>query len=339
MTRETKNHSLRFPRSRVLVTGGAGFIGSHLCASLHELGCEVVCLDNLSSGKRENLNGLIGRERFKIIEGSIESFPTCQKATEKVDFIFHHAALVSVVECMKDPARTDRINRKGFQNILEAARWSRVKRVVYASSSAVYGDSTKKIQEETDPLKPLSPYGLSKMHNEQDAHAYFERYDLETVGLRYFNVYGPRQNPQGTYAAVIPKFIECVLTEKAPTIFGNGEQTRDFIFVEEVVRANLLAALTESGAMLGQVCNVATGKSVSVATLLKQIRENTARLYPQLKQLPTLFEKARTGEILASVGSPARAEAWLGFHSTLSLAEGLDLLLAERASWSERKSS
>ena len=303
---------------RWLVTGAAGFIGSHLAETLLSKNQKVVGLDDFSTGKPENIAGL---KNLEFIEGSITDIKTCLKACKGVDFVLHHAALASVPASMKDPVNYHEVNVSGFLNILQAARENKVKRVVYASSSAVYGDDDLPEKVENKIGKFLSPYAMTKYLDEVYAEFFTRVYKLECVGLRYFNVFGKRQDPNGAYAAVIPKWIEAVKNNKIPIIYGDGTATRDFCAVQNVVEANLLAALEPEAA--GQVFNIGCGKATSLNELLKIIYE----VFAPGKEINFKQEKSRDGDILHSSASIEKAKKILKFQPVLYLKEGLKFLL------------
>ena len=303
---------------RWLVTGAAGFIGSHLAETLLSKNQKVVGLDDFSTGKPENIAGL---KNLEFIEGSITDIKTCLKACKGVDFVLHHAALASVPASMKDPVNYHEVNVSGFLNILQAARENEVKRVVYASSSAVYGDDDLPEKVENKIGKFLSPYAMTKYLDEVYAEFFTRVYKLECVGLRYFNVFGKRQDPDGAYAAVIPKWIEAVKNNKIPIIYGDGTATRDFCAVQNVVEANLLAALEPEAA--GQVFNIGCGKATSLNELLKIIYE----VFAPGKEINFKQEKSRDGDILHSSASIEKAKKILKFQPVLYLKEGLKFLL------------
>ena len=298
----------------VLITGGAGFIGSHLADALLERGARVRVLDNFATGRRENLAGCIAR--IELIEGDIRDAEACHRACEGVRFVFHQAALGSVPRSMKDPATTIAVNVGGTANIFAAARDARVARVVYASSSSVYGDSEKLPKREGEEGRPLSPYALSKVMNEQLADIFARCFGMEFIGLRYFNVYGPRQDPDGPYAAVIPRFFKAFANDEAPVIYGDGEQARDFTFVADAVRANLLAADAPVDAC-GRAYNIGGGQSTSVASLAGLIREAVGG-GPE-----PVHEPPRPGDVRASLADVSRAGNAIDYVPTLTLNEGL----------------
>lgn len=296
-----------------LVTGGAGFIGSHLVKSLLEQDHHVRVLDNFSTGRMENLSGFEGD--LEILEGDLRYPADVKQAVEKIDYIFHEAAFVSVPQSMLDPKSCYDVNVAGTENIFEEARKAGVKRIILASSAAVYGESTAIPLSEENKTQPLSPYAASKAINEILANMYTRSLGLEAVVLRYFNVFGPRQDPNSQYAAAIPIFIENLLADKAITIFGDGSQSRDLIFVEDVVRANLLASHSPEAA--GNIYNICTGIETSIQQLVNILRD----LFPQSHN--PQFSEPRPGDIYRSVGNPLKAKESLGFHPETSLFQGL----------------
>jgi UDP-glucose 4-epimerase len=300
-----------------LVTGGAGFIGSHIVDELVRRGERVRVLDNFSTGRPDNLRAAIGA--IELIEGDIREWETVRRAVEGVDYVLHQAAIVSVPQSMNDPITTHAVNVDGALNLLLAARQFNVKRVVLASSCAVYGDNDDLPLKECSITHPLSPYAASKLAGEVYGQTLYRAYGLPTVCLRYFNVYGPRQNPDGDYAAVIPKFARRFAAGQAPIVYGDGLQTRDFVHVDDVVRANLLAC--ERAEAIGQVFNIASGRSVSLLELIEGFNQLTgARLAPQ-------HEAPRDGDIKHSCGDGEAIAATLGFKPAVSLLEGLKTVL------------
>lgn len=298
----------------VLVTGGAGFIGSHLVDALLGRGAKVRVLDNFLTGRRENLAHCA--EQIDIQEGDIRDLDTCQRACGGITYVFHEAALGSVPRSMKDPATTIAINVAGTANVFSAARDAGVRRVVYASSSSVYGDSEKLPKREGEEGRPLSPYALSKVENERMAELFHRVFGLEIAGLRYFNVYGPRQDPHGPYAAVVPRFIEALRRNEPPTIYGDGEQSRDFTYVGDVVHANLLALGAPEEA-LGQALNIAPESKVTVNQLWAAVARVLA------KDIPAIHLAPRPGDIKHSQAHSGRARALLGWAAKTALVEGL----------------
>lgn len=297
-----------------LVTGGAGFIGSHIAETLVKRGDEVRVLDDLSTGKLENLAGIAGR--FEFLEGDIRDLETCRRAVDGVAAVFHEAALASVVRSVEDPLLCNAVNVTGTLNLLVAARDAGVGSVVLASSSAVYGDDETLPKVEGREGRPLSPYGASKLFDEKYAQAFHALHGLNVVALRYFNVFGPRQDPLSEYAAVIPLFIAGILGGGRPTIYGDGEQSRDFIHVDDVVRANLAAA--GSAAAAGEALNVASGAGTTVNGLLAAVnRALGTRVEP-------VHAPPRPGDILHSTADITKAHRLLGFAPSLSFADGLE---------------
>ena len=308
------NSDTSFAGQTVLVTGGAGFIGSHLVDALLERGARVRILDNLSNGKRENLAHCA--DRVELLEGDIRDTGTCAEACRGVAVVFHQAALGSVPRSMKDPSSSIAVNVGGTANVFAAARDAGARRVVYASSSSVYGDSARLPKREGEEGRPLSPYALSKAVDEELAEVFARCYGLEIVGLRYFNVYGPRQDPDGPYAAVVPLFFRAYLTGTAPVIFGDGAQSRDFTFVADAVSANLLGAAAPSSAC-GKAYNVAGGNQTSVNDLAEAIRQAAGGGPPPRHEPP------RAGDVLHSAADLSRVGRELGYAPRVGLAEGL----------------
>ncbi len=304
---------------KYLVTGGAGFIGSHIVRTLLEQGAQVRVLDNFSSGKRENLAGLNGA--LEIIEGDLRDASRVAEAVRGVDVIFHEAAFISVPESMEKPQDCFDVNITGTSNLFEAARKAGVRRAVVASSAAVYGDSEAWPLNEDTPLRPLSPYAVSKRVDEMYAELFTRSFGLEVAALRYFNVYGPRQRPDSQYAAAVPIFVRRLLDNKPVTIFGDGGQSRDLINVHDVVQANLTAA--EHPDAPGKVFNVCTG----VETRLLDLLEILFDLFPNAPQ--PVFTEPRAGDIYRSIGNPKKAADVMGYRARVSLADGL----AETVEW------
>ncbi len=301
-----------------LVTGGAGFIGSHIVSALLEQGSSVRVLDNFSTGKRENLAGLNDSHhngKLEVLEGDMRDMGIVTEAVRGVDTIFHEAAFVSVPASMEQPQECFDINITGTSILFEAARKAGVRRVVIASSAAVYGDSDALPLTEETPQRPLSPYAVSKSVDEMYAALYTRSLGLEVVALRYFNVYGPRQRPDSMYAAAVPIFIRRLKDGQAVTIFGDGGQTRDLIYVGDVAHANLLAA--EHPDAPGKIFNICTGLECSILDLVN----NLQHLFPEALQ--PIFATARAGDIYKSLGNPVKAEKTIGFRVATSLADGL----------------
>jgi UDP-glucose 4-epimerase len=299
--------------SLYLITGGAGFIGSNLVAALVQQGEHVRILDNFSMGRYANVAPFV--DYIEIFEGDICDYATVLQATHGVDYVLHHAALVSVEQSVQEPIVTNAININGTLNVLQAAHISGVKRLVFASSSAVYGDSAALPASESLPPEPLSPYAVSKLTGEYYCQVFNRLYDLETVCLRYFNVFGPRQNLDSQYAAVIPRFINALLQQQPVTVYGDGLQSRDFIFVDNVVQANLAAVTVPSAA--GVVCNIAAGVSCTLLDVIDQ-------LATIIGQKPDIhFASARSGDVRHSQAGIDRAQAVLGYYPNIPFARGL----------------
>jgi len=296
-----------------LVTGGAGFIGSNIVQSLVDQGGTVRVFDNLSTGKINNLTDV--RSDMEFIKGDIRNLEEVQKAMPGIDYVFHQAALPSVPRSIEDPLSAHESNITGTLNILLAARDNQVKRVVYAGSSSAYGDTPTLPKHEDMNPAPLSPYALTKLAGEYYCRIFTEVFGLETITLRYFNVFGPRQNPESQYAAVIPKFIDSLLKNKAPTIYGDGEQTRDFTYVENVVSANLLATQVEQ--TLGEVVNVATNTRISLNHLYSTMQNILD------KKIPPVYSEPRPGDVKHSLADISRAEKLLGYKTLVELDKGL----------------
>jgi UDP-N-acetylglucosamine 4-epimerase len=267
---------------KVLVTGGAGFIGSNLCEALLDKQNKVVCLDNFATGKRENIAGLLNNGNFTLIEGDIRNFEDCQKASQGVDYILHQAALGSVPRSIKDPITSNDVNVSGFLNMLVAARDNKVKRVVYAASSSTYGDSESMPKVEDVIGKPLSPYAITKYVNELYADIFSKTYGLETIGLRYFNVFGRKQDPNGAYAAVIPKFVSQLMAGDSPVINGDGNYSRDFTYIDNVIQANLLSLVTTNPKAINTVYNVAFGDRNTLNDLMGFLKEYLSSFDPKI---------------------------------------------------------
>ena len=296
---------------RVLVTGGAGFIGSHLAGELAKEN-EVIIIDDLSTGRLENIKELMEKDNVKFIKGSITNYDLIQESSRDVDYVFHLAAIASVPESIKNPIESNNVNINGTLNVLIAARDNMIKKVIYTSSCAVYGDTAVMPVCETSHLNPKSPYAVTKLAGEYYCSVFREVFDLPTISLRYFNVYGPGQNPNSEYAAVVPKFISNVLKDRPPVIFGDGLQTRDFVFVKDVVRANILASESEvSGAF-----NIGSGVGTSIVELAEMIISLLG------KDIEVLYKEPREGEIRHSLADVSKASGF-GYRPGHSLKEGL----------------
>ena len=310
--------------SRVLVTGGAGFIGSNLIDSLLKSGNRVTCLDNFSTGKRENLKGFISNSSFNLIEGDIRNPADCEKALRGADIVFHEAALGSVPRSIKDPVTTTDVNIGGFVKILFAAKEAKVKRFIYAASSSTYGDHPDLPKVEDKIGAPLSPYAITKYVNELFASNFSKNYGIDVIGLRYFNVFGRRQDPDGAYAAVIPKFLKMMLNHEVPLINGDGSISRDFTYVDNVVQANHLAALTTNKAALNQVFNVANGERTTLKQLFYYLRDLAGKYDSRILSIEPLYGPDRAGDILHSLASIEKARTLLGYSPELNVLQGLE---------------
>lgn len=321
-------------KAKWLVTGGAGFIGSHLVETLLREGQEVVALDSLVTGYQRNLDDALKRAggdaaaRFTFIKGDITSLETCQAACAGVDYVLHQAALGSVPRSIALPLDTHRANVDGFVNMLLAARDAKVKRFVFASSSSVYGDEPTLPKVESRTGRVLSPYAATKHINEVYASVFQRTYGLETIGLRYFNVFGPRQDPNGAYAAVIPRWMAALLEGKPCLINGDGSTSRDFCFVANAVQANVRAALTQVPGATDQVYNVAVGDKTSLLELYELIRARLAKQRPAIAKLEPSFQPFRPGDIKDSQADITKAKEKLGYAPTHTVAQGMDELVA-----------
>lgn len=315
--------------SRVLVTGGAGFIGSNLIDTLLGQGNEVVCLDNFFSGKRENIAQHESDKRFTLIEGDIRDLATCRQACDGADYVLHQAAVGSVPRSIDDPILSNEVNVTGFLNMLVAGRDAKVKRFVYAASSSTYGDSTALPKVEDEIGKPLSPYAITKYVDELYAGNFSELYGMETVGLRYFNVFGARQDPFGAYAAVIPKFVIALLQHESPVINGDGTFSRDFTYVDNVVQINQLAALTEDPAAVNTVYNAACGGRTNLRELVEALQEHLGEFDPMVRDIEPIYGSSRVGDIPHSQASIEKAVTLLGYEPRFDFSQGV----AAAAKW------
>lgn len=315
------DEEFRFPKGSVfLVTGGAGFIGSSLCEAILDLGFHVRCLDDLSTGKMENLFEIEKHKNFTFIEGDIRDLDTCMMACKGVDYVFHQAAWGSVPKSIKMPLLYEEINVKGTLNMLESARRNKVKKFVYASSSSVYGDEPTLPKIEGKEGQLLSPYALTKKINEEYARLYTTIYGLDTIGLRYFNVFGEKQNPEGAYAAVIPKFIKSLLSDEAPLINGDGKQSRDFTYVKNVIEANLKAALAPEKAS-GHAYNIAYGEQLRLIDIYDKICKLLG------KDITPIYGPDRLGDVKHSLADISKAKKLLTYNPKYSFIEGLKLAI------------
>jgi len=313
-----------FINKKILVTGGAGFIGSNLVKKLLEKKAMVRVLDNFITGKRKNIEPFKKNKNFYFIEGDLREYSLVFKAIEGIDFVFHQGALPSVPRSLNDPITTNEINVLGTLNVLESAKKSGVKRIIYASSSSIYGENKTLPKKENMPVNPLSPYALSKYAGERYCQMYYKIYGLETVCLRYFNVFGPNQDPDSQYAAVIPKFINLMKKNISPVIYGDGSQSRDFTYVDNVVEANI-SACRATGNTAGEVFNIACGKQFTLLELVDIINEILG------KNIKPKFTQPRPGDVKHSFASIEKAKIELGYKPMVGFIEGLKkLILAQK---------
>ena len=307
----------------ILVTGGAGFIGSNLTDALIADGHNVTVLDNFATGKRENLAHLKDCSSFTLIEGDIRNRETCAKAVEGMDIVYHEAALGSVPRSIKDPMTSTDVNIGGFVNMLFAAKEAKVHRFVYAASSSTYGDSKTLPKVEDKIGNPLSPYAITKYVNELYARNFHDLYGIDTIGLRYFNVFGRRQDPNGAYAAVIPKFALALMAHEPPTINGDGSYSRDFTYIDNVIQANKLAGFTENPEALNTVYNVAFGERTTLNDLYSWLRANLGVYDPEILSLEAKYGPNRAGDIPHSLADISKARNLLGYAPQFSVKDGL----------------
>ena len=315
--------------SSVLVTGGAGFIGSNLTESLLDAGNEVVCLDNFSTGKRKNIETFLSNPKFKLIEGDIRNYDDCVKAVDRIEFVFHEAALGSVPRSIKDPVTSTDVNIGGFVKILFASIEAGVKRFIYAASSSTYGDHPDLPKVEDKIGSPLSPYAITKYVDELYADNFAKTYGIEIIGLRYFNVFGRRQDPDGAYAAVIPKFVKTLMKHERPKINGDGSVSRDFTYIDNVIQANHLSALVGDTNALNQVYNVAHGERTTLNQLYRMIRDKASEFDNSIADIEPEYGPFREGDIPHSLASIDKAKRLLGYRPTHNVEEGL----AEAVGW------
>ena len=314
---------IEFSNKSVLVTGGAGFIGSNLCEELLKRNNTVVCLDNFATGKRENITEFLENDAFTLIEGDIRNIADCQLSVKNVDFVLHQAALGSVPRSINDPITSNDVNVSGFLNMLVAARDANVKRFVYAASSSTYGDSTSMPKVEDVIGKPLSPYAITKYVNELYADVFSKTYGLETIGLRYFNVFGRRQDPNGAYAAVIPKFVSQLMKGESPVINGDGNYSRDFTYIDNVIQANLLSMLADEKEGLNTVYNVAFGDRNTLNDLMKYLKDYLSEFDNKISVINVIHGPNRAGDIPHSHASIKKAQKLIKYNPQYSLQQGL----------------
>lgn len=317
------NFSEKLNNKNILVTGGAGFIGSNLCEELLKLGVNVTCLDNFATGFRENLEVFKDHPNFRLIEGDIRNLEDCKTACDNQDFVLHEAALGSVPRSINDPVTSNDVNVGGFLNMLVAARDSGVKRFVYAASSSTYGDSESLPKIEDKIGKPLSPYAITKYVNELYADVFKRTYDFDTIGLRYFNVFGRKQNPNGAYAAVIPKFVMQFMNHESPVINGGGEYSRDFTYIDNVILMNLLALTSENPESQNQVYNTAFGERTTLNDLVKYLKEYLSEFDPKIADVEIIYGDYRKGDVPHSLASIEKAKNLLNYNPQFSMKNGL----------------
>ncbi|SIR12301.1 SDR family oxidoreductase [Chryseobacterium sp. RU33C] len=315
--------------NRILITGGAGFIGSNLTEYFLSKGYSVVCLDNFATGHRHNVQPFLENPNYKLIEGDIRDLEVCQKAVENVDYILHQAALGSVPRSIKDPITSNDVNISGFLNMLIAARDANVKRFVYAASSSTYGDSESLPKVEDVIGKPLSPYAITKYVNELYADVFGKTYGMKCIGLRYFNVFGRRQDPNGAYAAVIPLFVKQLINHESPTINGTGDYSRDFTYIDNVIQMNELAMLTESDEAVNTVYNTAVGDRTTLNDLVGYLKKYLSEFDEKICEVEVIHGPHRVGDIPHSLASVEKAEKLLGYKPSHTIEKGLK----EAISW------
>ena len=313
----------KLARKSILVTGGAGFIGSNLCDTLISLNAKVKCLDNYATGKKTNIEGLMTHPNFELIEGDITDFETCLEVTKEVDFVLHQAALGSVPRSIRDPLTTNKVNIEGFLNILYASISNKVKKFIYAASSSTYGDSKFLPKVENIIGNPLSPYAITKYTNELYAGVFSSTYGIQTIGLRYFNVFGQRQDINGPYAAVIPKFINSLMQYKSPIINGDGSYSRDFTHVDNVVQMNLRVLLKDFGKRSNVIYNTAVGDRTTILELFQKIRESLAIYDKKISVIDPEFGNIRQGDVPHSLASIEKAFLELGYKPKVNIDQGI----------------
>jgi UDP-N-acetylglucosamine 4-epimerase len=308
---------------KILITGGAGFIGSNLTEYFLSKNYRVVCLDNFSTGHYHNIEEFQKNPNFKLIEGDIRDMNACNNAVEGVDYVLHQAALGSVPRSINDPIKTNDVNISGFLNMLVATRDAKVKRFVYAASSSTYGDSENLPKVEDVIGKPLSPYAITKYVNELYAEIFSKTYGMETIGLRYFNVFGRRQDPNGAYAAVIPLFVKQLMNYESPVINGDGNYSRDFTYIDNVIQMNELAMLTQNIRALNTVYNTAYGDRTTLTQLVHLLKENLSKFDPKIEDVKVLYGPNRAGDIPHSLASIEKAKSLLGYSPQFSIETGI----------------
>lgn len=308
---------------KILVTGGAGFIGSNLCETLLKNNIDTVCLDDFSTGKRLNIEPFLPDKHFNLVEGDIRCLEDCQKACYGVDYVLHHAALGSVPKSIKNPIATNEVNISGFLNMLVASRDAGVKRFIYAASSSTYGNHEALPKVEDNIGKPLSPYAITKYVNELYADVFYSTYKLNTIGLRYFNVFGKRQDPNSAYAAVIPKFVQQFINHESPIINGDGSYSRDFTYIDNVVQININALTTNNKKALNNVYNVAYGERTTLTELTKLLKTYLSKFDKSIKDIEIKHRENRIGDIPHSLASIDKAKQLLNYNPKFDINRGL----------------
>lgn len=308
---------------KILVTGGAGFIGSNLCEYLLNRGDYVTCLDNFATGHRHNIEPFLANPHFTLIEGDIRNLEDCHKAVSKVDYVLHEAALGSVPRSIADPITSNEVNISGFLNMLVASRDAGIKRFVYAASSSTYGDSKSLPKVEEVIGKPLSPYAVTKYVNELYADVFARTYGMECIGLRYFNVFGRRQDPNGAYAAVIPLFVKQFINHQSPIVNGDGEFSRDFTYIDNVVQMNVLALETENKEAVNTVYNTAFGERTTLNQLIEYIKEYLSAFDSKIAEVEVIYGPNRVGDIPHSLANVDKAKRLMGYNPKFSMRDGL----------------
>ncbi len=315
---------MQLSKFKITITGGAGFIGSNLCEYFLEKGHKIVCLDNFATGHRHNIEHLLNDNNFTLIDGDIRNYADCQKAVIGADYVLHQAALGSVPRSIADPITSNDVNVSGFLNMLLASKEANVKRFIYAASSSTYGDSESLPKVEEVIGKPLSPYAITKYVNELYADIFSKTYGIETIGLRYFNVFGRKQDPNGAYAAVIPKFVMQFMKHESPVINGDGNYSRDFTYIDNVIQMNELAMTTQKPEAINTVFNTAYGDRATVNDLVQYLQKSLAAFDSKIGEVKIIYGPNRAGDIPHSLASIDKAKKILGYNPKFSFQQGLD---------------
>ena len=322
MERSLNNNPMKMKQT-ILITGGAGFIGSNLCEYFLGKGYSIRCLDNFSTGYRHNIEHLFANPEFSLIEGDIRNLDTCRQAVKGVDYVLHEAALGSVPRSIHDPITSNEVNVSGFLNMLVASRDEGIKRFVYAASSSTYGDSENLPKVEEIIGRPLSPYAITKYVNELYADVFSRTYGMECIGLRYFNVFGRRQDPKGAYAAVIPKFVMQLMAHEAPVINGTGDYSRDFTYIDNVILMNELAMLTTNQDAVNTVYNTAVGDRTTLNSLVAYLKDYLGKYDSEITKVQEIHGPNRVGDIPHSLASIEKAQRLLGYQPSHKIDQGL----------------